>query len=101
MVTMKIRRATMSAVDVVNLTPPPHPHPLQFLLPGFRPPVFASPSLAYGQGGVSDGVLGIAGEGHGDGVASPPRHFLHAVKVLRARGEETNSSWMEKSKWGG
>lgn len=57
----------------------------------------ASLSVACGQGRVSDGVLGVAGEGHGDGVASPPRHLLHTVKVLRARGEEADPSWMKRS----
>lgn len=60
-----------------------------------------SPLVACGQGGVGDGVLGVAGEGHGDGVAGPPRHFLHAVEVLRARGEEADSSCIERSKVGG
>lgn len=60
----------------------------------------ALPSVACGQGGVSDGVLGVAGEGHGDGVACPPRHLLHAVEVLRARREEADTSWMKRSKTG-
>lgn len=48
---------------------------------------------ASGQGGVRDGVCGVAGEGHGDGVTRPPRYPLYAVQVLRARGEERDASW--------
>lgn len=59
-----------------------------------------SPMGASGQGWVRDGVCRVAGEGHGDGVARPPRHFLHAVEVLRAGGEERDSSWTRKESEG-
>lgn len=51
---------------------------------------------ASGQGGVGDGVFRVAGEGHGDGVARSPAHLLHSMEVLRARGEEGDSSWRDR-----
>lgn len=53
---------------------------------------WAWPVGASGHGGVRDAVRWVAGEGHGDGVACPPRHLLHAVEVLRAGREERDSS---------
>lgn len=52
----------------------------------------ASPMGALGQGGVRDGMRRVAGEGHSDGVARPPCHPLYAVDILRAGGEESDSS---------
>lgn len=48
------------------------------------------------QGGVGDGMLGVAGERHCDGKACPPRHLLHSVDVLRAGGEEGHASCVRK-----
>lgn len=57
------------------------------------------PSMdASGQAGVRDGLSGVTGEGHGDGVARPPRHLLHAMEVLWARGEERHSSCKKGTK---
>lgn len=48
------------------------------------------------QGGVGDGMFGVAGERHGDGIACPPRDCLHSVDVLRAGGEERHASCVRK-----
>lgn len=55
-----------------------------------------SPTGASGQGGIRDGVRRVARERHRDGVSRPPRHLLHTVEVLRARGEERHSSCVGK-----
>lgn len=51
------------------------------------------PRCVSGQSGVWDGMCWVAGEGHSDGVARAPLHLFHAVEVLRAGGEEGDSSW--------
>lgn len=45
------------------------------------------------EGRVSDAVVGVAGEGDGDGIAGAPVHPLHTVQVLGPRGEEGHAAW--------
>lgn len=43
--------------------------------------------------GVQDAMVGVAGEGNGDGVAGAPVDFLHPMQVLRPGGEEGYTTW--------
>lgn len=74
--------------------------PVPPLCYSFCPSQWAAPSPAgaSGQGGIRDGVRWVASERHRDGVARSPHHLLHAVEVLRARGEERHSSCVRKKR---
>ena len=42
---------------------------------------------------VRDAMVGVTGEGDGDGVAGAPVNLLHPVQVLGPRGEEGHPTW--------
>lgn len=42
---------------------------------------------------VQDAMVGVAGEGNGDGVAGAPVDLLHPMQVLRPGGEEGYPTW--------
>lgn len=99
-----------NSVPMLQAKPPPYKNPPSSLSLPFAPSLccrafpsrwtLLSPAGASGKGGVRDGVCRVTGEGHGDGVARPPRHPLHAMEVLRAGREEGDSSWAKKE-WEG
>ena len=42
---------------------------------------------------VRDAVVGVAGEGNGDGIAGAPVDLLHPMQGLRPGGEEGYPTW--------